>query len=636
MKRPTLLAALSSTLLLTSGTRPSALPVADANDNTTPSGTLQQGALTLDLVATLSMWHPDGESRPGIPVEAFAEAGKAPQVPGPLIRVTQGTELRISVRNALAQDTITYSVVIGESHDSIVVAPGATGALRVRPERAGTFFYRATTSTVLARSLRVGGLLAGAVVIDSVGTTRAMRDRIFVLQGATDGQIGNIGIPIYPRTVWAMNGRAWPYTERLDATVGDSVHWRVINIGRDTHPMHLHGFYFSVDAVDGAPEVVSIMEPPTAQVVTARLGPFASIAITWVPERAGNWLFHCHFAEHVVPHGTLSGEAPGENVDRIGVWPASMAHSDDSDHSRTGMAGLVTGITVKDSAGARTTATVPVRRTLRIVAMQDAEFPDSQPSLRYVLENPGEQRVEATPGMSVPLSLIRGEEVAITIVNKMREATSVHWHGIELDSYSDGVAGFSGIGTRLAPLIVPGDSFVARFTPPRAGTFMYHSHVDELRQQRAGLVGPLIVRNAAADSSRDVTFLFKLSRERVSRRVEINGNLNPDTLEWRVGQTYRLRLIALQNEYPIMQATLTARADSSAGNPQDGQSEQWTPVAKDGADLPTSGRTRRSAVQRLSMGETYDFEFTPRQVGNLRLELRIGGRLAGRTPIRVY
>ena len=41
---------------------------------------------------------------------------------------------------------------------------------------------------------------------------------------------------------------------------------------------------------------------------------------------------------------------------------------------------------------------------------------------------------------------------------------------------------------------VPRDSFVARFTPPRAGTFVYHTHVNESRQQLAGLAGALVGR----------------------------------------------------------------------------------------------------------------------------------------------
>jgi len=95
-------------------------------------------------------------------------------------------------------------------------------------------------------------------------------------------------------------------------------------------------------------------------------------------------------------------------------------------------------------------------------------------------------------------------------------------------------------------------------------------------------------------------------------------------------------LIALQNEFPVLTATITARADSVFGADQDAQIVQWTPVAKDGADLPATFRTLKRARQVISMGETYHFEFTPAGAGNLRLELRRGGRLAARTPISVY
>jgi hypothetical protein len=64
---------------------------------------------------------------------------------------------------------------------------------------------------------------------------------------------------------------------------------------------------------------------------------------------------------------------------------------------------------------------------------------------------------------------------------------------------------------------------------------------------------------------------------------------------------------------------------------------RWRPVAKDGADLPDAGRTVRPAQQIVSMGETYDFEFTPDRKGELRLEVRTQppARLLVRTPIRV-
>ena len=107
-------------------------------------------------------------------------------------------------------------------------------------------------------------------------------------------------------------------------------------------------------------------------------------------------------------------------------------------------------------------------------------------------------------------------------------------------------------------------------------------------------------------------------------------------LRLRAGQKYRVRLIALQNEFPYINVTLTARADSAFAGGPDEQVVQWTPVAKDGAELATEYRVPRPAIQRMSMGETYDFEFVPDRAGNLRLELRLFGRLARRTPILVY
>jgi manganese oxidase len=66
--------------------------------------------------------------------------------------------------------------------------------------------------------------------------------------------------------------------------------------------------------------------------------------------------------------------------------------------------------------------------------------------------------------------------VEITLINRMTEPTAIHWHGIELDSYYDGVPGYGGQPGKIAPPVNPGQSFVAKFTPPRAGTFIYHTH----------------------------------------------------------------------------------------------------------------------------------------------------------------
>jgi hypothetical protein len=51
---------------------------------------------------------------------------------------------------------------------------------------------------------------------------------------------------------------------------------------------------------------------------------------------------------------------------------------------------------------------------------------------------------------------------------------------------------------------------------------------------------------------------------------------------------------------------------------------QWTPLAKDGADLPQSQRHSREARQLVTVGETYDFEIQPTLDKPLWLELRRG------------
>ena len=73
-------------------------------------------------------------------------------------------------------------------------------------------------------------------------------DRVFVI-GLWKARETPPGTPVERREeTLVFNGLAWPHTGRLTHTVGDTVHWRVINATRRAHPMHLHGFYYRVDA----------------------------------------------------------------------------------------------------------------------------------------------------------------------------------------------------------------------------------------------------------------------------------------------------------------------------------------------------------------------------------------------------
>jgi hypothetical protein len=88
---------------------------------------------------------------------------------------------------------------------------------------------------------------------------------------------------------------------------------------------------------------------------------------------------------------------------------------------------------------------------------------------------------------------------------------------------------------------------------------------------------------------------------------------------------------------PNATVTLTARPDS-LGTLPDTMLVRWEPVAKDGADLPAGGRAPRVARQIVSMGETYDYMYTPARPGQLRIEVRTAGQkgiLLARVPVRV-
>jgi FtsP/CotA-like multicopper oxidase with cupredoxin domain len=225
--------------------------------------------------------------------------------------------------------------------------------------------------------------------------------------------------------------------------------------------------------------------------------------------------------------------------------------------------------------------------------------------------------------------------VRITVVNRLAEPTAVHWHGIELESWYDGVPGVSGAGRRVAPMIAPGDSFEVRFTPPRAGTFIYHTHVDEERQQDAGLAGPLLVLEPGVrrDSTVDRTVLVSSPGDFDGevRQLLLNGMATPAPLQLRAGQRYRFRLINMSVRRSGVIVMLT----------RGGAPATWRPLAKDGADLPPALRAMEPSRRVVSIGETLDVEIVPDAPGDslaieVRAPPRAGGRRFARWPIVVH
>lgn len=106
----------------------------------------------------------------------------------------------------------------------------------------------------------------------------------------------------------------------------------------------------------------------------------------------------------------------------------------------------------------------------------------------------GRTRLATTINGSLPGPTLRwreGETVTIRVTNRLREATSIHWHGIILPYQMDGVPGISFAG------IAPGETFTYRFKVQQSGSYWYHSHSGF--QEMTGLHGSLIIDPAQPD-----------------------------------------------------------------------------------------------------------------------------------------
>lgn len=591
---------------------PRALAVVAFHDNTASAGRLVNGEHTLALEIQRAMWHPYGENRPGREMFSFAEPGARPVTPGPMLRVPLGTRLRVSVRNPTDSSFVVRGLQSRRSApDSMILAPGESREVRFEADVEGTFYYYAAFPGQDLRARRFEDAnLAGVFIVDPVGGAKPP-EHVVVMTMSFDER-GPDGRGRLAREVAVMNGRPWPFTPRLTYDLGDSIRFRFVNVSNDIHPMHLHGAYFRVDSRGGMLADSVYAERDRRMAVTELMLPGTTMRMAWAPERPGGWLLHCHFFPHTWIN-PLFGPERLTNEERERQIQHGHADHDPDDHVVEGMGGLMIAIEVRTPAGWRLDAAA--RRQLRVVLPDDSAAGDS---VRFFPPSVGEGERLTPPvtreGPGAPLFLRQGEPTAIQVVNQSPDPTSIHWHGMELESYYDGVVTIGGTPGQRTTAVRPRSTLEVRMTPPRAGTFIYHTHFLEARQLIRGLYGAMIVTPAgeAFDPSRDHLYVMGITR---TAGVSLNGATALPPLTVTAGETHRLRFINITLTNGGLRMHLLA-ADSTPVH--------WTPAAKDGWELPPHQRVERTAEQSVSVGETYDFLFTPAKPGRYVLQLRPG------------
>ncbi len=199
------------------------------------------------------------------------------------------------------------------------------------------------------------------------------------------------------------------------------------------------------------------------------------------------------------------------------------------------------------------------------------------------------------------IEAVEGDRVRVYVTNKLSAPTTVHWHGVLLPSGMDGVGGLS------QRAIQPGETFKYEWTFRQHGTFMYHSHHDEMTQMGMGLMGMIVVHPKKPVGPRpDRDFVFMLSEWKI-----VPGTKRPDPNEMTDFNIITLNAKAFPGTAPIV-AKLGERVRLRFGNlsatdhhPIHLHGYYFKVIATDGGDIAEAGQWPETTIL-VPVGSTRD------------------------------
>ena len=159
-----------------------------SNQNRNIAGILANGVLKVQLELRSGTWRPEANDGPQLFVQAFGEAERATQIPGPLLRMPEGTTVHANVTNKLTMKATVYGLNTrpGDATIGVEIPAGESREFTFIAGAPGTYYYWARTTEPLkgkfrtvVQPLRADAYLNGAFIVDPPGPVVA--DRIFVI-----------------------------------------------------------------------------------------------------------------------------------------------------------------------------------------------------------------------------------------------------------------------------------------------------------------------------------------------------------------------------------------------------------------------------------------------------------------------
>lgn len=225
--------------------------------------------------------------------------------PGPTIEVNEGDRVRIIFHNKLPEETTIHwhGLEIPANMDGVPfisqppVKPGESFAYEFTLNQNGTFFYHSHGAMQ-----EVMGMI-GLFIIHPKVPYRPAVQKDFGLILQEYAVLPNNPIPnsMSMEFNWlTFNGKAGPATTPMIVRLGDRVRIRLVNLGMDHHPIHLHGNQFYVTGTEGGRIPQSAWFPGN----TVLVGVAQARDIEFDAVHPGDWMLHCHLPHHMMNNMT--------------------------------------------------------------------------------------------------------------------------------------------------------------------------------------------------------------------------------------------------------------------------------------------------------------------------------------------